>query len=399
MKVMMFGSEADRRSGQTHVHCKRYIDLLQLAGCDLTFVEHRGITPPNVPKVTYKRYPLRYKRVEKALGTRIANYLRKRSMRLLWRSVRPDICHVQWFDENLWHIARAGLRPLVATAWGTDLNYTAKLSAGDPLQQKIVAALRLIDHLIVDSEDMAATAEQLAGKNLSTTLLPIGIDTAQFRPGLYQQRKEWRTKLKIDSKATVILSARQLGANYRPTEIIHAFAALSNIHFRQMYLIMRAFGHAHGVFLNELHGLANILNVSDSIRWVEEVEYSQLPGLYAASDLVVNFPIIDAFPVTFLECFACGVPVVSNRQISYQSNGASDYLFFAEDDSVDGLTMAIEAAIERLNELKTLAGEAREHVVRNFDECVTARVLRQTYEAVLSREVTDTRRMAACVIH
>jgi len=49
-------------------------------------------------------------------------------------------------------------------------------------------------------------------------------------------------------------------------------------------------------------------------------------------------------PVTFLECFVCGLPIVSNRLISYASNGASSYLFFAEDDSVGGLKTAIEAA-------------------------------------------------------
>jgi glycosyltransferase involved in cell wall biosynthesis len=223
-------------------------------------------------------------------------------------------------------------------------------------------------------------------------VLPIGIDTEQFRPGLYQHRKEWRERLEIDLDATVLISARQLGANYRPAEVIGAFAALNKTHGRQTYLIMRTAGDTMSVSLKELRGLADKLFVSDRIRWVGGVEYSRLPGLYAASDLAVNFPVMDAFPVTFLECFACGVPVVSNRLVSYASNGASPYLFFVEDDSVGGLRTAIEAAIERLDELKTLADEARAHVVRNFDERVTARVLMQAYEAVLGSEATDARR-------
>jgi glycosyltransferase involved in cell wall biosynthesis len=266
------------------------------------------------------------------------------------------------------------------------------LSVHDPLRQKVAAALRLIDHLIVDSDDMAAIAGLLAGKNLSTTLLPIGINTEQFRPGLYQQRKEWRERLRIDPGATVLISARQLGGNYRPSEIIRAFAALDCTHRKQTYLIMRTFGDGIGVSITELHRLADRLNISDQVRWIADVEYTQLPGLYAASDIAINFPIMDAFPVTFLECFASGLPVVSNRLVSYDSNGASPYLFFVQDDSVGGLKTAIKAAIERLEELRTLAGEAREHVVRNFDERVTARVLKQTYEAVLGREGTDARR-------
>jgi glycosyltransferase involved in cell wall biosynthesis len=307
-------------------------------------------------------------------------------MRLLWRRVRPDICHVQWVGEDLWHTARAGLRPLVVTAWGSDLNYTVKLPADDALRHRAAAALRLIDHIIVDSDDMAATADLLAGKNVSTTLLPIGIDTEQFSPGLYQQRKEWRDRLRIGSDATVLISARQLGGNYRPSEIIRAFAALDRTCRNQTYLIVRTFGHGIGVSITELHRLADRLNISDRVRWVGDIEYTQLPGLYAASDIAINFPIMDAFPVTFLECFACGVPVVSNRLVSYASNGAVPYLFFIEDDSVGGLKTAIEAAIERFDELKALADEARAYVVRNFDEAVTARILRQTYEEVLCRD-------------
>jgi glycosyltransferase involved in cell wall biosynthesis len=384
MKVMMFGVETGG-TGQTHVHCMRYLNLLKLAGCDVTFVEYRGTNPPNFPNVTYRRYPRRYRRLEKALGTRTAYYLRKQSMRLLWRFVRPDICHVQWVDENLWHTARAGLRPLVVTAWGSDLNYIAELPANNPLRQTVAATLRLIDHLIIDSDDMVATAEELAGKNLSTTLLPIGIDTEQFRSGLHQQRKEWRERLRIDPYATVLISPRQLGANYRQSEVIRAFAALERSYRKQAYLIVRTFGHRFGVSITELHRLAERLNISDRVKWIADLEYSELPGLYAASDLAINFPIIDAFPVTFLECFACGLPVVSNRLVSYASHGASSYLFFAEDDSVGGLKTAIEAAIDRRDQLQTLIAEAREHVVRNYDERVIARILRQTYETVLSR--------------
>jgi glycosyltransferase involved in cell wall biosynthesis len=305
-------------------------------------------------------------------------------MRLLSRLVRADVCHAHWFDDQLWYIAQAGLRPLVATAWGSDLNNAAKLPGGDALRQRVAAALRSIDHLIVDSHDMVATAELLAGKELRATLLPIGIDTQQFRSGLYQERKEWRERLRIDPGATVLISARQLGANYRPSEIIRAFAALDFKYRKHTYLIIRSFGHGVGVSTTELHRMAARLRVLDQIRWIGDLEYIQLPGLYAAADLAINFPVMDAFPVTFLECFACGLPIVSNRLASYASNGASPYVFFAEDDSVRGLKAAIEAAIERLDQLHTLAAEAREYVVRNFDERVTACALRQVYEAVLA---------------
>jgi glycosyltransferase involved in cell wall biosynthesis len=378
MKVMLFGTEAI-------VHCRRYIHLLQLAECDVTFVEQRRIQPLCVPNVKYRHYPRRYSRFEKRLGTRTTYYLHKQGLRMLWRRVKPDICHVQWVDDHLWHSARAGLRPLVATAWGSDLNLAAKASADDPARQRLAGALGQLDLLIVDSDDMVATAELLAGKSLRTTLLPIGIDTDKFRPGLHQQRREWRQTLQIDFAATVFLSARQLGANYRQIEIIRAFAALDQDIKKNCYLIVRTFGHSNGVSLPELHELAEMLKVSDRIRWVEEIEYTQLPGLYAASDMAINFPIMDAFPVTFLECFSCGLPVLTNWLPSYESNGIFPYLSCAEEDSVVGLKTRMEGAVKMLDQLQVRAVTARDHVVHNYHEHRIAGALRRIYESLLDR--------------
>jgi glycosyltransferase involved in cell wall biosynthesis len=380
---MMFSNLADPSSGQTHVHCRRYIHLLKLGGLDVTFVELRGVDPVADPNVSYRRYPRGYRRFEKVLGTRTTYYLRDRSMRRLWRRIKPDICHMLWINDQLWHTVRAGLRPLVATAWGSDLNLVAEAAPDDPLRQKLAAALGQLDLLIIDSDEMAATAERLAGKTLRTTLLPIGIDTGLFRPGLHPLRQEWREKLKINLEAIVLISPRQLGANYRPAEIIRAFSALNHRIHGEYFLIMRTFGHQIGVSLLELRALADKLRVSDRVRWVGEVEYTQLPGLYAASDLAINFPIMDAFPVTFLECFSSGLPVITNRLTSYNSNGVMPYLFCSEDDSVIGLKAAIESGLDHLTELKKVAARAREHIVRNYDERLTARTLKQSYEELL----------------
>ncbi len=47
------------------------------------------------------------------------------------------------------------------------------------------------------------------------------------------------------------------------------------------------------------------------MRWVGGMPYERQPGLFVAADFTVNFPQMDAFPVTFLESFACGVLVLT----------------------------------------------------------------------------------------
>ncbi len=385
MKVMLFSNVADPATGQTHVHCRRYIHLLKLAGFEIAFVEVRGVAQSGDETIDYRWHPRGYRRFEKVIGTQASYYLRKRALRRLWRSIKPDICHIQWINDQLWDMTRAGLRPLVATAWGSDLNVPAQAPPDDPLRLKIGDALGQLDLLIVDSEDMATTAQRLAGKAIKTTLLPIGIDTGSFRPGLDDQRREWRERLQISRDAMVLISPRQLGANYRPIEIIRAFAALDHSCYKEIFLIIRTFGHKIGVSLSELRALTNELKMTDRVRWVGEIEYDQLPGLYAACDLAVNFPVMDAFPVTFLECYSSGLPVLTNRLKAYESNGFERYLFHPDDDSVSGLRAAMLSALDHITVLKGISQNAREYIIRNYDEKCSARALKSAYEQLLAK--------------
>jgi D-inositol-3-phosphate glycosyltransferase len=372
------------QNGRTHVHSLRYIRLLQLAGYDVTLVEHEWIETPETIGVTVRYFPRRYDEAATILRP-LGDYFYRRGLRRLWRRASGDICHVQWVDEQIGHLARAGLRPLIATAWGSDLNLTAKLPVEDPARRAVAVALRALDLLIVDSEDMIETAASLAGRPVTTKLLPIGIDTSMFRPHLMDERNAWRARLGIDPGATVMLSPRQLGANYRQDEIVRAFAALDPTLRARGCLIVRTFGHGNGLPLAELQTLARNVGVADGIRWIGDVDYADLPGLYAAADMAINFPIMDAFPVTFLECFACGVPVITNFLAAYESNGVLPYLTCVRESSAVGLAAAIEATVRTPGRHDDIVAAARAHVVEHYDEHVSAATLKAAYDEVLHR--------------
>jgi glycosyltransferase involved in cell wall biosynthesis len=119
--------------------------------------------------------------------------------------------------------------------------------------------------------------------------------------------------------------------------------------------------------------------------------YEQQPGLFVAADFSVNFPHMDAFPVTFLESLACGVPVLTNRLKAYESNGAEPYLTFTSEDSVAALSATMAAALANVDALRTQAARGREHVVRNFDERVSAARLKEIYDQVLLRHSAGNR--------
>jgi glycosyltransferase involved in cell wall biosynthesis len=148
---------------------------------------------------------------------------------------------------------------------------------------------------------------------------------------------------------------------------------------------MRTFGHGVGTSLPDLQRQVDTLGIAQQVRWVSGLPYDQQPGLYVAADLTVNFPQMDAFPVTFLESLACGVPVLTNLLPAYESNGSMPYLTFTREDSVPQLSVTMAAAVNNLKDLHAIAMRGREHIVQNFDERVSAARLKEIYDSLLQR--------------
>jgi glycosyltransferase involved in cell wall biosynthesis len=384
MKVALFAAPFGQ-GGQMHIHCRRYVRLLQLAGCDVTLIEHSGFESHPIPGVDHRSYPRRMRRLDWLLTTRALSFSHKRRLEPLLRSANADVCHVQWLDERVMDVSLAGGRPLVVTAWGSDLNVPLQMAPSNPVRQRIGAALRALDLLIVDCDDSASAANELAGVEVPVASLPIGIDTQLFQPDLPKERDQWRKQFQIEPDALVFLSGRQLGAIYRPAEIIEAFARMPAAARQRSYLIMRTFGHSVGTSLHSLQQLTRSLGIEQRVRWIGGMPYEQQPGLFVAADFMVNFPQMDAFPVTFLESLACGVPVLTNRLKSYESNGATAYLNFAKEDSVSALSATMAAALDDVAGLRARAAGGREHVVQNFDERISAARLKEIYDSVLLR--------------
>lgn len=374
--------------GQMHIHCRRYLRLLQLAGCSVALFKHSGATSPRLPGVEQYKYPRRMRKLDKLLGSRPLALLHQRRLQPLLRSTQADLFHVQWIDDRVLDVSLAGGKPLVATAWGSDLNVPSAAPKDDPARLRLGAALRALDLLIVDSDDIIDTARNIAGTEVPSALLPIGIDTQLFRPGLHDQRHQWRARLNIESDASVYLCVRQLGALYRPAEIIRAFASMPASVRDQSYLIVRTFGHSVGTSVADLRRLTEELRIAARVRWVGGMPYEAQPGLFAAADLAVNFPEMDAFPVTFLECLACGVPIITNHLQAYESHGVAPFLTFTNAGAVPDLSATMTSAFANLQALQARAAEGRVHALQHFDEKLSAATLRARYESLLRQAGT-----------
>lgn len=372
-------------------HCVRHIEVLAAAGVTVHLVDHGyEFTPGVTAAATHRRWPRSGRRtLRRLLGRRLADAVAGRlvrwRLRALWRRRGAEVCHVHWVDDRILSAAEAGLKPLVVTAYGSDINWT-RLATYDPeLLEQVKAGLARTDLFIADSQDMIDRAEELAGRKLASLLLPIGISTRLFRPGYEEEARAWREALAIPPAAKVVFSPRVLKSNYRHVELVRAFARAVADHGLDGYLVMKTFA-SDPAYVDEVRAAAAKAGVEARVRILDAAPYERLPVLYAMSDLVVSFPILDAFPVTFLEAAACERPVLTHHCIAYESNGMEAFLNFM--DGEDEASIAAQmAGLCADPAAQARARQAREVVAANFDETAFSGALIGAYETVLGRRL------------
>src|SRR5262249_60608543 len=76
---------------------------------------------------------------------------------------------------------RSRRRPLVATAWGSDL---LTVGPADGLRRSRARfVLERADAVLVDAENLGAAARSLGASTERVHVIPWGVDRARFRPG------------------------------------------------------------------------------------------------------------------------------------------------------------------------------------------------------------------------
>jgi glycosyltransferase involved in cell wall biosynthesis len=121
-----------------------------------------------------------------------------------------------------------------------------------------------------------------------TVRIPNVVDTGRFR---FRDRRA--------------LAPRNLEAHYRVDDVVRAFARLRARHPAATLTIAGV-----GREGERLRRLAAALG-SRGIRFVGAVAPSAMPGLYDDADVFVNASSVDNQPVSVLEAFASGLPVVT----------------------------------------------------------------------------------------
>jgi len=364
-------------------HTQRPIRWLCENGFEVCFLGDNNPFPTEMPGYSFSIFPNTNDVIE-AISR----------LQSIYNQFRPDVVHVHWIDARAWLCVQAGLKPLVLSVWGSDINDFFIPGCDTSFRLGVGETLSGADLTIIDAPTMAHKCSVLAGKEIATTFLHLGFDTSRFNRDYEQAASNWRERLKINQDAVVLLSPRGWGANNGHHKILEAFNNALPKFENDAVLLFKIYNRIsfadNLIYEMEIRRRAIELGISDKIRWMENVPDNQVPEIFAASDIVINYPKKDTLPITLMEAAASGCCTITALLPSYLETFIEHHLRCFTPGCDDEL---VAAMIELVNmsplQRKTLALGAQQEVINCFDEKMYIDGITNIYKALANGKVKN----------
>jgi len=107
-------------------HSVRPLTHLLEQGCEVILLDKVNPFPGGRKGYTFKNYSIGRKCFHRHFGFKLGSWLAYwvyiLPLKRLRKKIQPDITHVHWVDCHAFYCLKAGLKPLVLSAWGSDIN-------------------------------------------------------------------------------------------------------------------------------------------------------------------------------------------------------------------------------------------------------------------------------------
>jgi glycosyltransferase involved in cell wall biosynthesis len=308
--------------------------------------------PPSAPDAKVHVVPVR--------GLPLVSSLRvSRALAALARELSPDLVHAHWLPEFGWMAAREGLRPLVVSAWGSDVLGVRGL--GRRRSRRALAGAQLA---FADSAHLARATSEL-GDGARVEVARWGLDLDRFSAGDSEAARE---TLGVPLDGPLVASVRGVERLYNPDLLLDAFERL-----RRRRPDAR-------LLLKSPHAAA--APAEERVTILGNVPVAQMPDVYRAADVVVSLASSDSSPRSVWEALACARPVVvsdlpwAREELEHGLNALLTPLA-AED---------IAAAIERALDDPSLGEEGRRLAQAELDPAACSARIDELYRSVVAAE-------------
>ena len=264
--------------------------------------------------------------------------------------------------------------PYMVVLHGAEVTVPGRL----PVSKQILGrVLRGAEHVIAAGGYPSREGNHAAGRDLTTTIVPPGVDTTRFVPLSLEQRQQARAKFGFNNDDEIVLGISRLVPRKGFDTVIRAVAQLAP-HRPRLRLVIASTGRDE----ERLKKLASEL--SAPVTFLGRVPHDDLPALYGCADV---FSMMcrnrwggleqEGFGIVFVEAAACGVP-----QIAGDSGGAAEAVEdgvtgFVMDDPTDaaGLAARLVRILDNPELKASMATASRHRAVSEFNYEVLAKRL------------------------
>jgi len=282
-------------------------------------------------------------------------------------------------------LARLFRRKAIVQAHGLDLVYQSIF-----YQLLCVRWLRYCDRAVANSGHTALLAAERGVSRESISVIPLGVDTAQFAPAANGERLKKESGLE---GRRVILFVGRLARRKGVKEFIqHCLAAVVRAVPKACFVVAggnptQSLAHRDDV-LSEIRAAVRELGLQDHARIVGEVNDDELVKFYQCCDVVVLPALasgedVEGFGLVLLEAAAAGKPAVATRVggIPDAVAGGESGILTEPGDYRELSRSVIELLVDDERRLR-MGGFARQRAQKEFSwETIVAR-----YEAILGRQ-------------
>ena len=225
--------------------------------------------------------------------------------------------------------------------------------------------LRYADAVIVPTLELKAHIERRVGDPAAIHLIPNGVDTTLFDPGV-----------RVSEGATRVLYVGRLAPEKNLETLVAAAAKLApRLEARLTFV-------GDGPLRERLRAAAAELGVR--LDLVPSVDHRELPRLYGAADVFVLPSFTEGHSKVLLEAMSCGLPCVASdigANRSVLADGDAGLLFDPHD--AGALAARLEQVFGQRRLAEDLGGRARQRVLTHYD-----------LSALVTREIDLLRRVA-----
>jgi glycosyltransferase involved in cell wall biosynthesis len=276
------------------------------------------------------------------------------------RRIEPDVFHAHFLVEHGFYGAVAGVRPFVATAWGSDVFVEPRRDIVSGWIARWVA--RRADLVTANNAHMAARIGEMGVLPAKVAVITLGAD----RYDLERTYDSVNTRDGAIGGAPLIISTRAHERLYNIADIIRAHEIVVKRSPDARLVI------AHGGSQSETLRASAGANV----EFVGHLDRARFRDALAEADIFVSVPSSDATSVALLQAMAAGAfPIVSDlpSQREWIRHGENGLLVPVRDASA--LATAIERALDD-GMLRRTAAELNRRIVeeRGLNETQMAKM-------------------------